>query len=466
MKRIFLSAGEEETRLALEEDGALIDYLVERRDQEELVGRIYKGVVRNVVPAVKGRFIDLGLSRNGFLRDEDCLGRPPTEGSGVLVQVIKDGTDTKGPLVTEKISLPGRYAAALTDTDYIGISKKIRAEEKRTALRALCRKAAPPGMGLVVRTAAGGAALSDVEKDIGRLAALWETIRRRARLVRKPGLLYRDTELSVRAVRDFLTEDVAEIVTDSGELCGHLEELAGADRVRLEKGPLFKNHHLEDAIHRLFDREVPLPSGGSVIIEHTEALTAIDVNSGGFRRAGIPHEEAAYLVNLEAAAVIAAQIRMRGIGGMILIDFIDMEQESRKAAVVGALRRETAKDRVKTVVLGMTALGLVEMTRKRTARRLAEHYYEPCPCCGGTGRRLTGGAVVSRIFQALAEEKDRGGIPRPLLVTCHPDIAERLSGAETQFRMKALLLRPVRVEADPKMSWETFSILADTEFDR
>lgn len=468
MKQIFLSVRPDETRLAVMDGGRLVDFAAERTDRPLLVGRVYKGVVKNVVPAVKGLFVDLGTLKNGFLRNEDCLGgKVPTEGSTVIVQVVKDSTDTKGPLVTERVSLPGRYAAILTDTSYIGISKKIRVEEVRKRLRKAAKLALPADLGIVVRTAAGDAAEEDVEQEIHRLAALWASIQNRARLEKGPALLYRNSELAVRTVRDFLTDDVESVTTDSKEAYDRLtaliedEHLGGNDRLRLEMGPLFQNHHIESEVARLFAREVELPSGGSIVIDYTEALTAVDVNSGSFHRKGIPHEEAAYLVNREAAVEIMAQLRMRGVGGMILIDFIDMETEAHKEGILSLLRKEAARDRVKTVVLGMTALGLVEMTRKRTAHRLIQTAYDHCPLCGGTGYVLSLGTLVSRIFRALEEEKARSSMPRPLVIECHPDVAARLTEGDTPFRLKSLMLRPVRVEGRPDFKRDVFSILAD-----
>lgn len=469
MKQIFLSVRPDETRLAVMDGGRLVDFAAERTDRPLLVGRVYKGVVKNVVPAVKGVFVDLGTGKNGFLRNEDCMGgKVPTEGSPIIVQVIKDSTDTKGPLLTEKVSLPGRYGAILTDTSYIGISKKIRSEEVRERLRKAAKAALPENLGIVVRTAAGEAAAEDVGQEVGRLAALWASIQNRARLEKGPALLYRNSELAVRTVRDFLTEDVASVTTDSKEAYDRLvslmedENLGGRDRVQLETGPLFQNHHIEEEVARLFARIVELPSGGSIVIDYTEALTAVDVNSGSFHRKGIPHEEAAYLVNREAAVEIAAQLRMRGVGGMILIDFIDMETEAHKKGILALLRKEAAKDRVKTVVVGMTALGLVEMTRKRTAHRLIQTAYDHCPLCGGTGYVLSVGTLVSRIFRALEEEKAKSGMPRPLVIECHPDVAERLQSGDNPFRLKSLMLRPVRIEPRPDFKRDVFSILADS----
>lgn len=470
MKEILLSVRPEETRLAVAENGRLIDFLTERADQQDLTGRIYKGVVKNVVPAVKGVFVDIGIGQNAFLRAEDCpkgKGRYPTEGSALLVQVIKDSTATKGPLVTGKISFSGRYAALLTDSVYIGVSRKIRSDEKREKLRRIASEKCPEGLGIIVRTAAASAPEEDVAQDIGRLADMWNVLQRRSRLEKKPALLFRGSDLSVRAVRDFLSEEIGAVVTDSSETAERLtrlikeEGLWRPELVRCEKGPIFKNHRLEEQIEGLFQRKVPLPSGGSIVIDYTEALTAIDVNTGSFHRKGIPHNEAAFLANREAADEIARQIRMRGIGGIILIDFIDMEEKAQRDAVVAALRRATSEDRVKTVVLGMTALGLVEMTRKRTSHRLFQNYYESCPVCGGSGYVLSPSSVVLRIHYALEEKKISGGIPHPLVIECHPDVADILETQDEQWYLKSTMLRPVRVERRPDFRRDVFSILAD-----
>ncbi len=470
MKRFLLSVMPEEARLAVEEDGILTDYLAERTDREDLVGRIYKGVVKNAVPAVKGYFVDLGIGRNAFLRRDDCLtegGRLPTEGSSVLVQVVKDSTSTKGPLVTGKISIPGRYSVLLTDSTYIGISRKIRSEEKRNMLRQAAKKHCPEGLGLIVRTAADNAPEEDAVLDIRRLADLWSVIQKRARIEKGPVLLYRRSELAIRTVQEYLSDDVDEIITDNEETARRLSNLMadehrpGAERIRYRKGPIFRQYQLEEQIEQLFQREVPLPLGGSLVIDYTEALTAIDVNSGSFHRKGISHGEAAFLINREAAVEAARQIRMRGVGGMILIDFIDMDREDQKEEILSLLRRETARDRVKTVVLGMTALGLVEMTRKRTAHRLFQNYYEPCRVCRGSGYVLSASSVVLRIHHRLEEERSRGGMPYPILIECQPDVADILETKEEQWYLKSTMLRPVRIARRPDFRRETFTILAD-----
>lgn len=461
--KILIRERAEETQAAVVDGGRLIDFIAERTDREDLVGRIYKGVVKNVVPAVKGRFLDIGIEKNAFLRDEDLpAGARPTEGMTLLVQVVKDSTATKGPLVTGKVSLPGRYSVLLTDTSYIGISKKIRSEEKRERLRHAARNFCAEPLGCIVRTAADTAEESAVEEDLRRLSRCWETISRRARIEKAPALLYREQDLVLRILRDFMTEETDEIVTDDAALAERLEGFAGDKKITLVRGRLFKEYGVAEAIDALFDREVPLASGGSIVIEETEALTAVDVNSGSFRQKGIPHGELAYLTNREAAVEIARQIRMRGIGGMIVIDFIDMDKDEQKDAVVALLRRETARDRVKTVVLGMTQLGLVEMTRKRTAHRLTQNYYDACPLCGGAGRVLSPASVVLRIHYALEEEKQRGG-GGPLLISCHPDVAALLETPEEHFFLASLMLRPIRIERHENPHREVFSILADRE---
>ena len=471
MKEILLAVYPRETRLAVCEDGKLTDFAAECSESESLVGRIYKGVVKNVVPTVKGRFLDIGIGQNVFLRDADALAtgkRFPTEGAACLVQILKDGTDTKGPLVTMKISFPSRLVVLLAESDYIGVSRKIREDTERARLRETVKKIVPKGLGVILRTAAAEAAPDALEAELSRLVALWETVQKRARVQKTPGLIWRDGNLAIRALREYLTDDIDAIVTNDEETAALLtsllqEEGRAGISVRREKGNLFHAHGIEDDAALLFSREVPLPSGGSLVIEHTEALTAIDVNSGGFRRAGISHEEAAYLVNLEAAAEIARQIRMRGIGGMILVDFIDMETDAQKDAVVSALRKAVANDRVKTVVLGMTQLGLVEMTRKRTGRRLIDRYTEICAGCGGSGRVLSVPSVVLAIHRALAHEKGKGSWP--VCIECHPDVAKMLSAPEEMFLLKSISWRPVRVRENETMRRDVFSLLRDSEME-
>ena len=396
MKQILLHVTEEEKVLAVLDEGVLSDISVEKAEETDLVGRVYKGVIRNVVPSINGMFIDIGIGKNGFLRTKDILSKEPhTEGASVLVQVEKDSTETKGPLLTEKISFAGKYAVALLATNYIGISKKIRSEEKRASLRAMARDICPSGMGAIVRTAAEKAETEELRRDLSALSAVGEIVSRRFKVEKAPKLLYRDGDLAVKSLRDYMTPDVESLITDDRPTFQRLRQLAEgegfpAEKIRCYEGkePLFQASHVDEQMKALFDREVPLPSGGSLVIDYTEALTAIDVNSGSFQ-GNMPHGELAFLLNQSAVKEIARQIRLRGIGGIILIDFIDMERKSQEARLVELLKEEVRKDRVKTVVCGMTSLGLVEMTRKRTVHRLWQNYYETCPLCHGQGRILS-----------------------------------------------------------------------------
>ncbi len=468
MKQILLHVKPEEKILAILEEGLLSDISVEKTEETNLVGRIYKGVIRNVVPSINGLFIDIGIGKNGFLRTKDILSKEAhTEGASVLVQVEKDSTETKGPLLTEKISFAGKYAVALMNTDYIGISKKIRSEEKRATLRRTARSICPSGMGAVVRTAAETAEAEAFEKDILALAHIGEIVAKRYKVEKAPALLYRDGDLAVKALRDYMTDDVEMLWVDDKETYERLRQIAESEGLcPLEKIglydnriPLFHAFHVEEQIQSLFEREVPLPSGGSLVIDYTEALTAIDVNSGAFK-GNMPHTELAYLTNEEAAREIARQIRLRGIGGIIMIDFLDMDKKSQQEKLVHFLKNEVRKDRVKTVVCGMTSLGLVEMTRKRTVHRLWQQYYDTCPICHGTGRILSQEAMAGKIVEDLRNRAGQGFFKTDLLIQCQADVAKLLNQDEWKTRLEDLVHHDVTVEDSGNENREVYAILS------
>lgn len=466
MKQILLHVTPEEKVLALLEDDILSDISVEKKEETDIVGRVYKGIIRNVVPSINGMFIDIGIGRNAFLRTRDILTKDAhTEGASVLVQVEKDSTETKGPLVTEKISFAGKYAVALLHTDYIGISKKIRKEETRDALRKTARTICPTGMGAVVRTAAETADMASFEKDITSLARIGDIVLRRFKIEKAPALLYRDGDLAVKTLRDYLTDDVEKIWVDDKETYDRLvqiaegEDLCEAGKIGYYEGraPLFSAFHVEEQIQALFEREVLLPSGGSLVIDYTEALTAIDVNSGSFKGT-MPHSELAYLINQDAAKEIARQIRLRGIGGIIMIDFIDMDKKSQEERLVRLLKEEVRKDRVKTVVCGMTSLGLVEMTRKRTVHRLWQNYYDTCPLCHGTGKIRSADMVATSILEELERRKAQGPFRTDLRIRCEAEVAKALQNPTRQSQLTRLVYHEVEIEAVPGMARESYSI--------
>ena len=466
MKQILLHVKPDEKVLALLDEGILSDISVEKTEETDIVGRVYKGVIRNVVPSINGMFIDIGVGRNAFLRTKDILTKEPhTEGAAVLVQVEKDSTETKGPLVTEKISFAGKYAVVLMNTEYIGISKKIRKEETRDALRKVARQICPSSMGAVVRTAAENANSTAFEKDMQGLARIGDIVNRRFKIEKAPALLYRDGDLAVKTLRDYLTTDVETIWVDDKETYNRLvqiaegEALCDATKISYYEGktPLFIAFHVEEQIQALFEREVPLSSGGSLVIDYTEALTAIDVNSGSFK-GNMPHSELAYLINVDAAKEIARQIRLRGIGGIIMIDFIDMDKKAQQEKLVRLLKEEVRKDRVKTVVCGMTSLGLVEMTRKRTVHRLWQNYYDTCPFCHGTGKIQSAEMVAISILEDLERRQTQAPFRTDLRIRCETEVAKVLSQPERKVKLQQLVYHEVEIEAVKSMTRESYSI--------
>lgn len=470
MKELLLHLRPEQTVLALLSDGRLEDLSVERAGEENIVGRVYKGIIRNVVPSLNGLFVDIGIGRNAFLRTKDVVSKKQahTEGAPVLVQVEKDSTESKGPLVTEKISFAGTYAVALYGTGYIGISKKIRDEKKRDFLRRHAKEICPPGMGLVVRTAAEAAGEEDFRKDLASLSHLMEVVEKRYALEKGPALLYRDGDLAVKSLRDYMGKDIDRLLVDDHDTWLRLSRMAEDENIcdphkvvlYEEKEPLFAHFHLEEQMRQLFDRVVPLPTGGSLYIDYTEALTVIDVNSGSFKGKGIPHDQLAFLINKSAAYEIARQIRLRGIGGMIMVDFIDMEKKGEKEELIRILQAAVRDDRAKTLVLGMTSLGLVEMTRKRTTQRLWQYYFDTCPLCHGTGHILSAPAAADRILEDLENRRTRGPFKGDLEITAPPEVAALLAKAPFKERLERTAGKEVAVKENPAFTRETYTILS------
>ncbi len=466
MKQLLLHVTPEEMVLAVLEEGRLSDISIEKTEETDLVGRIYKGVIKNVVPSINGMFIDIGVGKNAFLRSKDILAKTPhTEGATVLVQVEKDSTDTKGPLVTEKISLAGKYAVALLGTGYIGVSKKIRSEEKRKELRDTASRLSPAGMGAIVRTAAENADAAAFGEDIQNLADMAGIVSRRYKVEKAPALLYRDGDLAVRCLRDYDASDIESLWIDDKETFARISQMGEgafpAEKIHHYTGraPLFTEFHVDKEIQALFEREVALPSGGSLVIDYTEALTAIDVNSGSFK-GNMPHSELAYLINRSAVPEIARQIRLRGIGGIIMIDFIDMEKKSQQNELVQLLKEEVRKDRVKTVVCGMTSLGLVEMTRKRTVHRLWQNYYDTCPLCKGEGRILSVETMAGKILEDLRNRSAQGYFKNDLLIQCEKEVAKLLSQEEWSAKLKNLVHHEVTVEDSGNPQREVYMVLS------
>lgn len=479
LQKILVNAGAEETRMAVLEDGILSEVVVERVDTGHIVGNIYKGKIKNVLPGMQAAFIDIGKEKNAFLYVGDIFPHIPnrmgrlddvlTVGQDILIQIVKDSLGAKGPRATTHLTLPGRYVVLMPTVDYIGISRRIESSAERERLRELADKVRPPGMGVIVRTVAEGRSEEDLAKDLQYLHTLWSSILARAKLTKAPAALYRDVDLVIRVVRDYLSSDLEELVIDNREayqrvvelLTHHSPELA--TRVSYYAGnDLFSHYQLEEQYAQLQKRQVWLECGGYLIFDRTEALTVVDVNTGKFvGRTNL--EDTVFQTNLEAAGEIVRQLRLRDIGGIIIIDFIDMNTEEHKQAVLAALEEGLKKDRTKSNVVGITGLGLVEMTRKKSRQNLDAMLYAPCPCCEGRGRVLSPPTVSIHIRRQLRRLAATSGAVRSYLVQAHPLVAECLANPAELKRLQNELAIAVKVEPAPALHPETYSILANQE---
>ena len=406
---MLITERDDRDQIAVMEDRVLVEHYITRAGAHAMVGNIYLGKVQNVLPGMEAAFIDVGKGRNAVLYagevnydEADLEGgdrrieRALKPAQAVLVQVTKDPIGGKGPRLTAQVSLPGRYVVLVPNSQVFGISRRLP-EDERKRLRTIVKKVKPDHHGVIVRTAADQASEENLMADVSRLVRTWAEIERTSKRGKAPRLIYEEPELTVRVVRDLFTGgEFKEVVTDSesvrDRVSAYLKEVAPdlVEKVRLHTGalPLFEQHHASEQIHKALDRKVWLPSGGYVIIERVEAMTVIDVNTG--KHVGKTNlEETVFKTNIEAAEEIARQLRLRDIGGIIIIDFIDMLLERNKDRVVDALRDAMAQDKTRSQVFDITPLGLLEVTRKRVSAGLLESFSEPCPTCEGRGILLT-----------------------------------------------------------------------------
>ncbi|ADG83371.1 Rne/Rng family ribonuclease [Thermincola potens] len=471
LKEILVNVREEETRVAVLEDKVVVEIYIERSLNQRLVGNIYKGKVENVLPGMQAAFVDIGLEKNAFLFVEDAV--PPRtttdeeaksnyhvnitdvlkEGQEILVQIAKEPIGTKGARVTTHITLPGRYLVLMPTVDYIGISRRIENESERERLKALAEKVKPANMGLIVRTIAEGMDEEELVQDVTVLTKLWKKIQNRSCHGPVPNLIHKDLELVQRILRDIFTEDIDNLIIDSRyeyEKVLELMELTTPQlksRVSLyEQDNLFEKFGVDEEIEKILKPRVWLKCGGYIVIDQTEALTAIDVNTGKY--VGSTNlADTVLKTNLDAAVEIARQLRLRNIGGIIIVDFIDMPDQEHQRMVLQKLEEEVRKDKTKTNVLGLTQLGLVEMTRKKVRQGLENVLLKPCPYCDGRGKVLSEETISIRakneIFK-LAQHTSAEAI----LVEVHPSVASLLIGSGgTQLReleaktKKSILIR-------------------------
>jgi ribonuclease G len=504
-KRIVVNAGLTETRVAVQENQVLTELYVERTRRRSVVGNVYKGTVTNVLPGMQAAFVDIGLRKDAFLYAGDYTANlaevpgagPPlladgeaddepaevdeplrapagpieellARGREVLVQVSKESLGTKGARVTSFISLPGRYIVYMPQASHIGVSRRIRDEEERERLRRVVKGLRPPAGGFIVRTVAEGRGEEELAADIQFLTRLWGQIQARFEGARSPSLLHEEGNLTFRVVRDLFAADVEEFLVDSAE--GHQTCLdvattlvpALAPRIRrwTEPTPIFEATGIEREIERAMRRRVWLKSGGYIVIDHTEALVSIDVNTGKYvgKR---DFEETVLKINLEAVNEVVRQIRLRDLGGIIIIDFIDMERPEHREQVSRALRRALAEDKARTHVLEISDLGVVEMTRKRARQDLQSLFSAPCPTCRGAGHIKSNATLAAEIFRKVQAEAPGATAPA-LLVRVHPEMAQYLEGEEREAieRLAALAGRPVTVQAEPGLAREEYAVVA------
>jgi ribonuclease G len=465
---ILINVTREETRVALLEGGLVVEFYVERKHDASLVGNIYKGKVLKILPGMQSAFVDIGLEKAAFLyitdirddiadieeyvplieendnplelvsrkgRSELTIEDLMQEGQEILVQVSKDPIGSKGARITSYVTLPGRYLVLMPNVEHIGISRRITDEEERARLRGIVEGIRPKGYGLIIRTASEGSTEGDIKKDLEFLLLLWETISKKKDKVTAPSLIYSDLDLVFRSVRDLMSPDVKRLVIDYEEEYEKLKDFVRTNfekllgKIELYEGaePIFDAFGIELDISRALGTKVWLKSGGYIIIDQTEAMTVIDVNTGKF--VGKEElEDTIFRTNIEAVKEVAYQIRLRNLGGIIIVDFIDMERLENRERVFNAFVEAMKKDKAKNTISHISELGLIQMTRKRVRESLGRILCEPCPYCEGKGFVKSPRTLCYEIFRKIKKIAGRGG--ETIIVTAHPLVAELLSDEE------------------------------------
>jgi ribonuclease G len=515
---IFISKSIGETRVARLENGELCEFLVERDQGKALVGGIYKGRISRVLPGMQAAFVDLGLPKTGFLyvdlvvdpqaiieeqdlaaaafdpeepaaetaEDEEATdlasvvraarmrqGRPIQEllreGQEIMVQITKEAMGTKGPRLTGYVSMPGRYLVYLPDSNTVGVSRRIEEPEERERLKEIVERIRPPKGGIIVRTVAEGASEKNLKDDLEYILKLWATLKKAFEKQKSIGLLWQDFDLALRIVRDRVTDDVERVVVDDATLFKqmgkYLQLFSSKLKKRLEfyEGnlPIFESQGIEAELKRATSKKVWLKSGGYILIDETDALTAIDVNTGRF--VGKRNlEETLFQTNLEALKEVAYQIRLRNLGGIIIVDFIDMERVEHRERVYNSLVEEIQKDPVKCQVFPMTPLGLIELTRKRTRESLSKTLSSPCPVCEGKGSLESVQSFAYRVFRACEKEARLATEGQVLVLYISPDVASYLTeSAKVQLEeLEKRLMRTLSIRVDARLGHRDFEVYA------
>lgn len=492
-KEILINVEPQEKRVAVVEGGVLEEYYIERPSEVSLVGNVYKGTVNSVMSGIGAAFVDIGFGKNGFLYVTDMMApiqefdlletssqhprhipRPrPSDidrlvkkGQEVLVQVVKEPIGNKGPRLTTHIGIPGRFVVLMPFDRHMGISKKVTDYSEKERLRQILKKIMPHlNMGLIVRTAGVGKSEADFRREIRYLAALWRNIKNRSSKVKAPNLINEEYSLTFRILRDIFSEDVVRVlVDDRGEykkLMHFASNMMPSMKKKLmfyqEKTALFDSRGIEKEVEKLYNKKIELKCGGYIFIEETEGLIAIDVNSGSFNKKHM--EETAFKVNSEAAVEIARQIRLRDIGGIVIVDFIDMTREKHNCEIFDILVNMFKKDRAKINILKMSEFGIVQMTRQRIRRGVKKVSYKDCPYCHGRGCVKSPTTMAIEVLRTIKKQIEKTRL-REIRSYVHPEVANYMLNEDRPAIAKLEVLYKTRIViiAEPEMHIENFRI--------
>jgi len=475
---ILINVTPQETRVAVMQQGIVQDLHIERSSSRGIVSNVYLGKVKRVLPGMQSAFIDIGMERSAFLHVADIwenTAEPkPIEhrlfdGQNILVQVIKDPIGSKGARLTTQLSMAGRLLVFLPQESHIGVSQRIEDEAQREALRASLHAAIPAQHkgGYIIRTVAEAAEQPDFAADVAYLDRLWAALQLAAKTASAPQLLYQELDISLRVLRDFVNQDTARIQIDSRVTYQKMVDFAqaytpvAADKLEHYPGarPLFDLYGVEEEIERALSKRVDLPSGGYLIIDQTEALTTVDVNTGGF--VGLRNfDDTIFKTNLEATQVIARQLRLRNLGGIIICDFIDMDSADHQATVLEELKKALARDHTRITVNGFSALGLVELTRKRTRESLAHLLCQACPTCQGRGQVKTAQTVCYQIVREIVREA-RQFNAREYRIMASQHVIDLFLDEESQAlaELSDFIAKPISLQVETAYTQEQYDVI-------
>jgi len=492
MKKIFINVTSSETRIAIVENNDLVEFYSEQPDNERMVGDIYKGRVTNIVNPIQAAFVDIGLKQNGFLpfaevgREYVALAETVNTGKGegrkkqtvstgmpalkkgqdILVQITKEPIMSKGARLTSDISIPGRFIVLVPGEDSIGVSRKIHDFKEKRRLRMLASSIKPDGCGLIIRTVAVGQNVQTLQSDLDHLLSVWRKITNKFKSEAAPALLHKDMGMASSVIRDLFSPDIESLIVDSrklyNEIKRYLNDVAPSLVSRLElykdKTPLFDKYHIEEEIDKSLQRKIWMKNGGYIIFDQTEAMNVIDVNSGKSIK-GKDHEKHALKIDIEAAKTIVKQLRLRDLGGIVVIDFIDLADEKNRKKVVAQLRSELKKDRAAFDILPMNDFGIVALTRERVRPSLLYRSSEPCPRCNGLGMVPTKSTIMTKLEHRIQNLKNTTG-ERRLVLRAHPDFVQYLKkGVRSKLQqLKLKYFVSIKIKSDSSINEEDFML--------